>query len=252
MKTYCYLDFGNSRVKAWICFGNTVIDRFSYTHRLDVDSFFLELPQSFQSDVREVVVASVLDTPTNQRFVEIARQYWGLDPIFVVSSATHGLLRNGYVDPGRLGVDRWLNALAVADRECCCVVSCGTALTLDLVSDHQHQGGYILPGYHLQLHALIHGTQKVRPTSIVETLSLTPGCTTEDAVHRGVLLGMLGAIERTVSDFKARNGRQCSLVLTGGDADKLAPHLAIPHDIIPELILLGLQRYTGRVESERC
>lgn len=49
---------------------------------------------------------------------------------------------NGYEEPGRLGVDRWLGALAGYQLAGgCCTVDCGSAITIDFVlPGGQHLG----------------------------------------------------------------------------------------------------------------
>ncbi len=62
-----------------------------------------------------------------------------------------------------LGIDRWLQVLAVATQahENYCVISCGTALTIDLAQGQQHLGGFILPNLYLQRYSLIQNTKGI-------------------------------------------------------------------------------------------
>ena len=143
---------------------------------------------------------------------------------------------NGYREPERLGVDRWL-ALLTAWRELhggAVVVSAGTALTVDiLAADGQHNGGYIVPGLRLMRHALVSGTSGVRPAA--ETLpSLAPGRSTTEAVLHGCMAMAVALIER------ARRDVATPVVLSGGDAGALAPWLAGPVLQRPDLVLDGL------------
>jgi type III pantothenate kinase len=98
----------------------------------------------------------------------------------------------------------------------------------------------------LQLSSLIHGTQRVRPHDITST-SLTFGKSTSEAVHHGVLLTCVAAIERVVFALKQVTDNNVRVVLTGGDAEKITPHLQITHTLKPELLLFGLQRYFGQL-----
>ena len=61
-------------------------------------------------------------------------------------------LKTGYTKTEQMGIDRWLSMVACWERyqSSLCIVSCGTALTIDLVdSNGNHLGGYILPGIDL-------------------------------------------------------------------------------------------------------
>lgn len=240
----CYLDMGNSRVKAWLCLDGIVQQRYSFAHPLQPDELFAELPAAFRVRVDFVGISSVMDANTNQYLAVIAEQIWGCVPRFAVSTATTLGVNNAYTEPGQLGVDRWLNVLAVAGGEPSCVVSCGTALVIDAVAGVQHLGGFIVPGLHLQLSSLVQGTRKVRP-QWVAVPDLAWGKNTSDAVHRGIVLGAVAAITQAYEQLTEQTQSLPRLVLTGGDAEKLSPHLRVPHAIIPELLLCGLQRYFG-------
>jgi len=58
-------------------------------------------------------------------------------------------------------------------------------------------------------------------------------------------LSCVAAIEKAYQQIEQELQQTVDLVLTGGNADKIAQHLSISHDIIPELLLLGMQRYFG-------
>ena len=60
MSRQCFLDFGNSRVKAWLCVDNVVLGKISHEHRLDVLSFFTELPDLFQQKIS--ILVYILDS----------------------------------------------------------------------------------------------------------------------------------------------------------------------------------------------
>lgn len=244
----CFLDFGNSRVKAWLCQDGEILARVSHGSALDMATLFRVMPPAFRQKMDFVGVASVLDPDINEAFVLEAAARWGVQPVMARSQSESCGVINAYRDPSLLGVDRWMNVLGVAGEGSRCVVSCGTALTIDLVDNQSHLGGYILPGMFLQLESLIKGTRKVRP-DVVAVTGLEPGRSTTEAVHHGILMGQSAVVERSMSVLKTLSGKEPRLVLTGGDADKLSPHLSCPHDIIPELVLLGLQRYFGQALS---
>ena len=128
-----------------------------------------------------------------------------------------------------------------------CVISCGTALTIDLTNGLQHLGGYILPNLYLQRDSLIQNTKGIKIPDAA-FCDITPGRNTIDAVHHGILLGLISAVKQVLHDFPAQ------LILTGGDAALYATHLqAYEPKVEPDLLLKGLQsfwahRLTGIVE----
>jgi type III pantothenate kinase len=235
---------GNSRIKWWLCQNQHVIASHACWHQQNLAAFAAELPDVFRQPVDFVGVSSVLDAQSNQYLTWLCESWWHKKPQFATTSAQHLGVSCGYRQPERLGIDRWLHLLAVAPRQTVCVVSCGTALTIDVVAKQQHLGGFILPNMNLQLSSLVQGTQGVRP-DVIEYPTLTWGKSTSEAVYHGILLSCVAAIEKAHQQIEKEQQSHVDLVLTGGNAEKIAQHLSISHDIIPELLLLGLQCYFG-------
>lgn len=240
----CYIDIGNSRIKLWLCEGVNVVASHAVWHRQSLDLLNAELPVAFYQPIDFIGVSSVLDESTNQQLTILCLSIWRIKPSFAHTDVSSLGVKCAYAEPKLLGIDRWLNVLAVAGQQPACIVSCGTALTIDIVNNNDHLGGYILPGMKLQLSSLIQGTQRVRPHDIKQT-SLALGKSTSEAVHHGILFMSIAVIEKAYATARQMSDQHVSLILTGGDAEHLSPHLQIDHDIMPELLLLGLQRYFG-------
>lgn len=99
-----------------------------------------------------------------------------------------------------------------------CVIGCGTALTIDLIEYGHHLGGYIFPSIYLQRESLFSGTRQI---SIIEGTfdSIASGTNTQDAVHRGILLSIVGAINETIRHYSDFN-----ITITGGILPRLVLH----------------------------
>ncbi|WOE30336.1 MULTISPECIES: type III pantothenate kinase [unclassified Acinetobacter] len=234
-----YLDIGNTRLKYWVTQHNQVIEHVAELHLQSPADLLLGLIQHFKSlDLQQVGVSSVQDQKNNQRIQHIL-QSLNIPVIFAKVHANYAGLQCGYDDTTQLGIDRWLQVLAVVNHpdEQYCVISCGTALTIDLTDGLQHLGGYILPNLYLQRDALIQNTKGIKiPDAAFD--QLTPGRNTIDAVHHGILLGLLSSIEKVLQQQPRK------LVLTGGDAALFAKFLPQYQPIIEtDLLLRGLQRY---------
>lgn len=148
-----------------------------------------------------------------------------------------GVFETAY-DNSRLGVDRWLAVLAAWHhfKSACIVVDAGTAFTVDLVTAAgRHSGGYIVPGYRSMLDTLWCNTSGVKAEPAEDVIDLAPGLSTNDAVNRGVVQMYLGLIERT----RAAMQDIPVLVLAGGDASLLRPHLGESRHC-PDLVFDGL------------
>lgn len=225
------IDIGNSRVK-WRAVDTDGAIRHGHCAR-DTADWPGTLPQQGVTQVR---VANVGGPEAAEQLTSWARARWGLTPGYARSMRMLAGVVNGYREPERLGVDRWL-ALLAAWRELhggAVVVSAGTALTVDiLAADGQHNGGYIVPGLRLMRDALISGTSGVRPAAEA-LVSLAPGRSTTEAVLHGCMAMAVALIER------ARRDVATPVVLSGGDAEALAPWLAGPVLRRPDLVLDGL------------
>lgn len=145
-----------------------------------------------------------------------------------------------YREPGQLGTDRWAALIAAhhAARVNQLVVNAGTALTVDaLRADGRFRGGLIVPGPALMRRSLGGGTAQLR---------LTDGAfdpfpkSTPDAITTGAVQAAVGAIERMRDAMAADGFAPERIVLAGGAAPELAPHLPMPVALNDNLVLDGI------------
>jgi type III pantothenate kinase len=147
---------------------------------------------------------------------------------------------NGYRDPAQLGSDRWAALLAAhhAVRGHKLVVNAGTALTIDaLADDGRFLGGLIVPGPALMRRSLDRGTAGLRLT---EGAFNDFPASTPDAITSGAIQAGAGAVGR-MAEAMGRHGTPPErVILSGGAAAEIAPHLPIAHAIHENLVLDGL------------
>ncbi|MGS0706261.1 type III pantothenate kinase [Acinetobacter sp. ANC 3781] len=234
-----WLDIGNTRLKYWITENHQIIEQAAELHLQSPAELLLGLIQHFKSlDLHQVGVSSVQDKKNNERIQKILK-FLDVPVTFAKVQAEYAGLRCAYEDTSKFGVDRWLQMLAVVHdpKQQYCVISCGTALTIDLTDGMQHLGGYILPNLYLQRDSLIQNTKGIKiPDATFDELS--PGRNTIDAVHHGILLSLVSTIEKVLDKYPSQ------LILTGGDAPLFAKYLVQYQPIIePDLLLKGLQNY---------
>ena len=169
--------------------------------------------------------------------------------LWLRSSAAQCGVKNGYLEPGRLGADRWAALIAARawqledEQESgsgdCLVVCAGTATTVDWLGvDGAFRGGLILPGIDLMRASLASNTAQL-PLSGGEFRHEPRS--TPDAIASGCLQAQIGAIERMYSRLPRDPSSLC--LLTGGAAGQIAPHLGIPCKLSENLILDGLVRF---------
>ena len=152
------VDVGNSRIK-W-AFG--IAGRFVAGGEVsrDVEASLGDMLDSRQVP-EEIRIANVAGADTGIRIAAILQERFRVEPVFARSTAVGAGIRNGYNDPGQLGIDRWLAICGAFSRYQApvCVVDAGTATTMDLVTvTGEHKGGLILPGVELMQLALLRGT----------------------------------------------------------------------------------------------
>lgn len=192
--------------------------------------------------LRRVRIARVAGETAEWR--QWASEQFGIDAEFARSTACACGVSNGYREPERLGVDRWLAVCAAFARErrACVVVDAGTTITADAVAaDGRHLGGYIAPGLRLLGGAVVANTAEVVWQSGREAgASVGPGDSTQQAVSAGIAAMAAGFVERALRELTDRLAGQPVVYLTGGDGGRLRPLL--PLDVIeaPDLVLEGL------------
>jgi len=188
--------------------------------------------------VDAVWIASVASDAFDRRLAErlVASGY--PVPRFARTEAAAAGVTNSYADPSAMGVDRWLAMLAARQRAAvpCCVVDCGSAITIDyLTADGRHLGGYILPGMRLLQQALLGNTARVFVDRPVTAFDPSPGCNTSDAVTHGADF-IFDAIQLRVK--QSLEGGM-ALYITGGDGE-LFRRLVGCGEWVPDLVLDGL------------
>lgn len=150
--------------------------------------------------------------------------------------------------PERVGIDRLLNAVA-ANRirvpgQPLIVVDSGTATTVDLIdSEGVFSGGAILAGVELHARSLHEYTALLPLLSLPEIRSEPPsplGKNTRDAIRSGIFWGQVGAIRELVERLTKSFSSRPALVVTGGAARMLMPHLPVHANWVPHLGLYGM------------
>jgi len=192
--------------------------------------------------VSRVRVASVAGDQTNQILSAFCLQRWGIEPEFAKTASEQAGVVNSYVDPSRMGVDRWLAILSAfhAGGKACWVVDCGSAITVEQIDDDgRHIGGYIIPGLQLMSHNLLSNTAEIIVDHSIDHFDTRPGVNTSEAVQHGINLMFSG-----LADSVARRAGEQPVFVTGGDAELFcAMHQQFIHR--PSLVMDGLTLALG-------
>ncbi|MDR3214167.1 MAG: type III pantothenate kinase [Azoarcus sp.] len=227
------LDAGNSRIK-WRLVGETVSASGACTHDATGElAACLETP-----GITRALGCNVAGSAKGDALAAlIARR--GLALEWIGASAQRCNVHNLYTYPARLGADRWAALIGARGHHPhgILVVMAGTATTLDILTgDDRFVGGHILPGLTLMRAALSDGTAQL--PSMGGRYRTRPR-DTADAIVSGCLNAQTGAIERV---FRCMDDPLALCLLSGGNADDIAPLLEIPFQRVENLVLDGLYR----------
>ena len=233
------LDIGNTAVKAGCFDGPLLREMAAGLSAADV----LALVRRWQP--QHLVVASVAEDAALQ--VEELRDVIPGE-ILLFSPATTAIpLRNAYATPQTLGADRLAAAVGAAGLrpgQPTLIVDAGTALKMDLVTaDGTYHGGSIGPGLSMRLRALHTFTGRLPLLALPPpdaTIPLT-GDSTTGSLLSGVVNGAVAEITGFIAQYQQRYPG-LGVLLTGGDAAFLAARLPARIFVVPELVLLGLNR----------
>jgi type III pantothenate kinase len=135
--------------------------------------------------------------------------------------------KNLYGTPKTLGVDRLALVSAASAQfsgKDVLVIDAGTCITYDFITkENSYLGGAISPGLRMRYQALNNLTAHLplldtkRPDHFI-------GQSTEQAIHSGVVFGVLNEMEGVIEAYKEKYS-DLTVILTGGDANFLSKQL---------------------------
>jgi type III pantothenate kinase len=239
MKTLL-MDVGNSRIK-WGVLSNGEIKRTGH-----ISQALQVLTSKIPRRVDDVFVSNVAGTTFATRLSGVVGMHCDCDVRFARTERRGWGVTNGYTQPRRMGVDRWV-AMIGAWAEvgaACLVVDAGTAVTVDALNDQgMHLGGQIIPGVATMAASLSSATSdipQVRPAPGRGRADLGMFArNTAAAVREGAQNAVSGAVDRAIQTLQS-NACQPAVVLTGGDASRILNALCESPLHRPHLVLQGL------------
>lgn len=152
---------------------------------------------------------------------------------------------SSYAGVGTLGADRVANVLsAVRYAELPLVaVDAGTATTLDVVlaegEKPRFAGGMIAPGM-MGVASCLNQCTALLPVCDYQMTCPVIGGNTSEAMASAVRIGYPGMIDALLDAIEEEVGQPVHVVLTGGDAEFLAPKLRHAPVVVPSLTLEGV------------
>lgn len=231
------IDIGNTLVKA------AIFDKGLITKVVKAESFSDALLQNLfkvHGYFEGIIVSDVRhpDPETDRQLSVMTNNFIRLTPSVALPLAID------YKSPETLGVDRLALAVGANDLfpdQNVLIISCGTAITFDIVTDaNRYPGGNISPGMSMRFRAL-HEFSGRLPLVVPGTPSDIFGKTTTEALQNGVILGIINEIDGVAETF-SNSFQKLKVILTGGDADFFANRLKSTIFVDQYLLIKGLNR----------
>lgn len=229
---------GEKRIGAW---------RLATVHNRMPDEYGLQLLGLLSqagyepSDLKGISLGSVVP-PLTGTFIQACERYLELHPMVINDEIETGI-RICYQDPGAVGADRIVDAVAVKHLYGgpACVVDFGTATTFDAISSEgDYLGGAIAPGVGIAAEALFQRAAKLPRVELARPPSVI-GCNTVHAMQSGLLFGYVGLVEGMVARFRSELGPETKVVGTGGLVEIISAETDAIDIQAPWLTLDGLR-----------
>lgn len=244
------VDVGNTQTHLGVINDGSVIDEWhmaTVRHRTGdeiagmLQGFFSLKGMRLRDSIDEVGVASVVPRLT-QQWEAMCERHLGV-AAFIVGPGVRTGMRIRTKNPGEVGADRIVNAVAAFEKYGgpCIVADYGTATTFDVISaEGDYLGGAIAPGIEVSLDALTARAAKLVNVELVEPEHAI-GKSTIEALQSGAVYGFAGEVEGVVHAIWEELGERCPVIATGGLAELIARHTDVTLEVDPFLTLRGIE-----------
>lgn len=214
------IDVGNTKVKIAI-YSKSKLLRLIRCEVEEIETVYRELQKRYKT-LHKVIISSVGKVDE--------KSFFFLQDIPNVLYLTHKTLlpfKNSYKTPKTLGVDRMALVSASVKQfknNNVLIIDSGTCITYDFInSNNEYLGGAISPGINTRYKSLNNLTANLpllKPKVPKEII----GNSTKNAIHSGVIYGVLNEIDGIIEAYKKKN-EDLTVILTGGDSKFLSKQL---------------------------
>jgi len=245
------IDVGNTNIVFGLFNGDSLLHHWRTASRPDATADELGVFLAAAARHAGVILPEALDgviigsvsPPLTAAMVRMSCNWLAVDPLIMHVGLKLGM-EVRVKEPGRVGADRLLNAIAARQRFGAPVISLdlGTATKFDVVGpDGAFIGGAIAPGFRTSADALVSKTALL-PRIDLAAPPAPIGDDTISAMQSGILLGYVSLIEGLLARIKTSLLPHHPLVIaTGGLAGVILPHTNAIDEHDPHLTLRGLR-----------
>jgi len=171
------------------------------------------------SDLDACVISTVVPQSLfNMR--NLARRHLKVEPVIIGETGVDVGIGVRIDNPKEVGADRLVTALGAGQKYKgnLIIIDSGTATTFDVVSEDRHfEGGIIAPGINLSVRALHEAAAQLPRIEIKKPDRIT-GKNTVEAMQSGIFWGYIGLIDGLVRRIIEEDGREFTVIGTGGVA----------------------------------
>ena len=216
------IDVGNTRIKAAVFEGTTLIEQFVFTI-LEFQKNMHFILANYQN-CTDLIVASV-GKLNNNDFLTLDNNI----KVHVITNDFPFPYPNLYETPKTLGIDRMVLAFGAVinfPKQNRLIIDAGTCITYDFIDEKDNYlGGAIAPGINLRYASLNNYTANL-PLLEVQTEMLPNyiGNSTQQSIHSGVINGVIYELDGFIDQYRQQYPNFI-IILTGGDAEFLAKRL---------------------------
>jgi type III pantothenate kinase len=202
-------------------------------------------------NIQKTIISSVVPPMVNI-LDSFCRKYLGAPPLWVDPTTYRGM-PNLYRNPGEVGADRIVNAVAAFHkyRQALIVIDFGTATTFDSISKNgEYLGGAISPGIVIASEALFMKASKLPRVEIFTPPAVVVGTDTAGSIQSGIIFGYAGLVDGMVQRMKSEMGGDVKVIATGGLALLMHRVAQSIETVEPLLTLDGLRIIAGEMETQ--
>ena len=221
------IDFGNTRIKTALFEDDTLIK----------ENVFLSLDEllAFDFNYKRVIISNVSypEAKLKENFPEALFVSHLLKMPFCIN----------YTTPTTLGVDRLAltaGAISLEKQSDLLVIDLGTCITYDFIEKGSYKGGAISAGIGLRAKAMHNFTHKLPLIETIEDCELV-GNSTKNSMMSGLVNGVAFEIEGFIEQYRIKNDN-IKVILSGGDAKFFETKIKQSIFVVPNLLLLGLNK----------
>ena len=242
------VDIGNSNIVIGAFSGETVlfIERLSTNQQCTSLEYvfsvksILELNGVSLEDIEGCIISSVVPSVTET--VKSALERLTGTRVMTVGPGIKTGLKIMLDNPVQLGSDRVADAVAAVNlyEAPLIIIDMGTATTVSVIDENKdYLGGMIIPGLRVSLDSLTMRTSQL-PKIGIEPPKKVIGANTVDCMKSGIIYYSAAGIDGVVDRIEETLGKKCTVVSTGGLANKIIPHCKGEIIIDEQLLLKGL------------